>query len=83
MRAYGDEVARALGGLFAPGTAHARLHALHERISPDMLGEAGEHTPYSTLSSVEAFVDSIDGAAGLVAHIAARHAVVGLALENN
>lgn len=80
MQRYRELLAESQGGLFEEAAATARLRQLHELIAPHVVGEHGELAGYTTISSADAFLASVDGALGLVAHLAARRARVAEAL---
>jgi spore coat protein H len=78
---YRDRLRHALEGLFAEDAAAQRLRELHELVRPHVVGSDGERASHTTISSDEAFLQAIDGSAGLVQHVATRHARVGAALN--
>jgi spore coat protein H len=73
---YRELLAEALGGLFETEVAATRMRELHALIAPHVIGEDGEGPEYTTISSADAFMQAIDGTAGLVQHIATRRARV-------
>jgi len=73
---YRELLSGSLGGLFETEAAAARMRELHALITPHVIGENGEGPEYTTISSPDAFMQAIDGNAGLVQHIATRHARV-------
>jgi spore coat protein H len=78
---YRDRLQHALGGLFAEDAAAQRLRELHELVRPHVVGSDGERPSHTTISSDDAFLQAIDGSAGLVQHVVTRHARVGAALN--
>ncbi len=79
---YRDQLQRALGGLFESETAIARMRQLHTLITPYVVGEEGEVTGSTTISSESAFLEAIDGENGLAQHVIGRHQRVLEALES-
>ncbi|MEK7704228.1 MAG: CotH kinase family protein [Myxococcota bacterium] len=77
---YRDLLSEVLGGLFEVENAAARMREMHSLIEPHVIGDNGENATHTTISSAEAFTQSVDGEEGLVAHIANRHARVAEAL---
>ena len=77
---YRHLLSEALGGLFDVEHAAARMRELHSLIESHVVGENGENASHTTISSAEAFQQSVDGEKGLVANIANRHARVVEAL---
>jgi spore coat protein H len=77
---YRDELSNVLGGLFEIDAAATRMQELHALIEPYVVGDEGESPNHTTLGSEAAFLESINGLSGLVAHIASRHARVSEAL---
>jgi len=62
---------------FALEPTLARMEALHNLISPYVVGEEGESGEYTLLSSPEAFLNSLtDGPNALKPHVEARHQAV-------
>jgi spore coat protein H len=80
LQRYRELLPHALGGLFEFEAAAARMREMHALIEPHVVGENGERPGYTTISSAEAFRQSIDGEKGLIATITARRALVTEAL---
>lgn len=80
MKRYRELLKDALGGLFQTDQAAARLHELHDLIEPHVIGKNGESAGRTTISSEDAFKQSIDGDSGLIKHITSRQALVQEAL---
>jgi hypothetical protein len=80
LKAYREHLGRSIEGLFDADAAAARLHLLHDSIASFVVGPEGELATHTTLSSEAAFGDSVDGASGLIAHLAARRERVRAAL---
>lgn len=77
---YRGKLEHALGGLFGEAQGAARLRQLHTLIAPYVLGDEGEQPGYTYVPSTAAFLDSVDGASGLAAHLRTRQARVRAAL---
>ena len=73
---YRELLEEALGELFEVEAASKRLRELHELIAPHVVGTDGERPTHTTISSAEAFEQSIDGEGQLIDHIATRHELV-------
>jgi hypothetical protein len=78
---YRAELARALDGLFAIDAAARRLRELHALIAPAVAGERGERPTHTTVSSPDAFAQSVEGPEGLIEIIRGRHEAVRTALD--
>jgi spore coat protein H len=77
---YRELLVESQGGLFEEGAASRRLRELHDLVAPHVVGEQGEVAGFTTISSAAAFLASIDGETGLIAHFAARRTRVADAL---
>jgi hypothetical protein len=77
---YRDHLARALEGLFAADAAVARMRQLHTLIATSVVGDRGERSSHTTVSSPEGFERSIDGPGGLREVIERRHETIRKAL---
>jgi hypothetical protein len=73
---YRELLQHATGGLFAEDAALRRLRQLHAMIAPAVVGERGERSTHTTVSSPDGFNAAIDGVNGLKAVIAKRHDMV-------
>jgi CotH protein len=78
---YRAKLDHAIGGLFEEGLGGDRLRALHALIAPYVTGANAETASYTTISSTEAFDESVDGPNGLIAHFATRRARVQEAIS--
>jgi CotH protein len=78
---YRDGLENALGGLFEVDAATTRLRELHDLVAPHVIGDDGEQPGFTHLTSEQAFLESVDGEAGLAAHVATRHTRVREALD--
>jgi hypothetical protein len=80
---YYEELAALLDGAFAVEKVHTRMQELHDLISPWVVGEHGESSPYTSLANSEAFVNSLtSGDNALIPHVESRHSVVEEALRS-
>jgi hypothetical protein len=77
---YRELLPQAIEGLFEIDAATERLRELHTLIEPHVVGAAGERPGFTTVSSPEAFLQSVDGENGLVSHIRSRRQRVEEAL---
>lgn len=77
---YRSKLEHALGGLFGEERGPTRMRALHALIAPYVVGPEGEQPGYTYVTSPAAFLDSIDGASGLAAHVLSRQTRVRAAL---
>jgi hypothetical protein len=80
---YRDELERALGGLFATEAFEARARELQAMISPYAIGQQGERTTHTTLSSPGGFMQALDGPNGLLSRVNDRREQVRAALDAN
>ncbi len=80
---YGMYLNDALEGTFAVDTFSDRAKELHALIEPYVTGDDGEQEHYSSLTSKEAFEESVTGDAGFIAHVEARHQVIEAAASDN
>jgi spore coat protein H len=81
VETYRAKLEHAMGGLFDEGPGGERLRALHALIAPYVTGANAETETHTTISSAEAFDQSVDGSSGLVAHFSTRRARVREALS--
>ena len=79
---YREHLARALEGLFAPAAAVVRMRQLHTLVASSVVGDRGERSSYTTISSPAAFDRSVDGPGGLRDVIERRHAAIRKALAS-
>ena len=77
---YREHLARAMEGLLAPEASAARLRQLHGLIASSVAGDRGERPSHTTISSVGAFEQSIDGPGGLREIVERRRAAIRNAL---
>ena len=80
---YREHLSRALEGLFAPEAAAARMRQLHTLIASSVVGDRGERSSHTTISSPAAFGRSVDGSVGLRDVVASRHAAIRKALATS
>ena len=79
---YYEELATLLDGAFAIEKVQARMQELHALISPWVVGEEGEASPYTLLRSPNDFNDALtSNDNGLLPHVETRHDVVEEALR--
>ena len=78
---YREHLARALEGLFAPEAAASRVRQLHTLIASSVVGDRGERSTYTTISSPSAFERSVDGPGGLRDVVERRHEAIRKALS--
>jgi len=83
LERYKEHLESALSGAFSIDEFSERARALHDLARPYVVGDDGEVAPYSNLSSEEAFETSVEGDAGLIAHVTRRHELVREALEGS
>ncbi|MCB9450233.1 MAG: CotH kinase family protein [Anaerolineaceae bacterium] len=70
---YVQYVAETINGVFNPAKMEATYQTLHDLIAPYVVGENGEQSAYTNLSSAEVFDTAL---ADLISHVNARYAVV-------
>lgn len=78
---YEEHLADALEGAFDIEPFTERVKELHKLIRPHVIGDEGETTTFTSLSSESAFEESAEDDAGLLAHVENRHTVVREALQ--
>ena len=83
VEVYRGKLAEALQGLLVPEVGIARLQTLHELIAPHLIGDQGEQEGYTTITSAEAFTNSVAGEDGLAAHLQSRYEVISTALAQD
>jgi spore coat protein H len=57
---YGEALGEMLEGAYAKERFDARAAELHDLVEPFVLGDEGEHAPFTTLDSAESFSGAID-----------------------
>ena len=77
---YRELLEHALDGLYAPEAIEKRARQLHALIAPFVVGDQGERTTHTTVSSKAAFEEALDGPGGLLERIRRRHDAVRDAL---
>ncbi len=77
---YRELLEHALGGLYSPEAIEKRARQLHALIAPFVVGDQGERTTHTTVSSKAAFEEALDGPGGLLERIRRRHDAVREAL---
>ncbi|HEY6509100.1 MAG TPA: CotH kinase family protein [Vicinamibacterales bacterium] len=78
---YRKLLAESLGGAYELNTFAKRARQLYALVAPYVVGPQGERDTHTTISSVEAFKQSVDGPGGLVEVVRKRHAEIRAALE--
>lgn len=73
---YEEHLADSLEGAFDIEAFSDRVKELHELIAPHVVGEDGERSTYTSLTSKAAFEESVEEGAGLLLHVEERHALV-------
>lgn len=77
---YRAELQRAIAGLMAPDALAQRARALQAMIAPSVVGPQGERPTHTTISSAEAFQDSLDGPNGVITFVTQRVRAITTAL---
>jgi hypothetical protein len=77
---YRKLLADSLGGAYQLDTFAKRARQLHALVAPYVVGPQGERETHTTLSSVGAFKESVDGPIGLVEVVRKRQAEIRSAL---
>jgi hypothetical protein len=79
---YYEELASFLDGAFAIDKVHNRMDELHQLVTPYVIGEHGEVSPYTNLNNASAFETSLtEGSYALKPHVEDRHEAVEDALS--
>lgn len=78
---YRQHLEGALGGLSALDAFAKRARELHALIAPHVVGPQGERDTHTTLSSADAFEQSVDGPGGLLELVKKRQTLIREALR--
>ncbi len=80
---YRQHLEGALGGLFAPEAFGRRARELHALITPFVVGPQGERPTHTSITSADAFAQSVVGPGGLLEIAQKRHNTIREALRAN